>query len=152
MEFNTVSVTVDFQQSRPCWIQLCCQCVLGFRLLWEPSLVEFLHRYHEHWQQPSIPAVSPQPQCYHEQRPSATVFCKHNIQQTNNNAIKVQLSTSQSNQTTKRAKNCKFSLASMTITIISIPKHYSKQLVLTVKINMKTGTCIVISMVTNVNS
>jgi len=22
---------VDFQQSRPCWIQLCCQCVPGFR-------------------------------------------------------------------------------------------------------------------------
>ena len=26
-----VSATVDFQQTRPCWIQLCCQCVPGFR-------------------------------------------------------------------------------------------------------------------------
>jgi len=27
-----VSATVDFQQSRPCWIQLCRQCVPGFKL------------------------------------------------------------------------------------------------------------------------
>ena len=37
----TRSATVDFQQSRPCWIQLCRQCVPGFRLSSRDCLLFF---------------------------------------------------------------------------------------------------------------
>ena len=37
-----VSATVDFQQSRPCWIQLCCQCVPGFTDTWRLMLQQHL--------------------------------------------------------------------------------------------------------------